>query len=208
VPVLAARVMQLVHLWVRIRSHGSDWQRGRPRTGGQRYIVAFWHRYLVLMPWIYEGGHVCCLISSSRDGERLTRVSRLLGRGIVPARGSSSRGGASGLREMVRHARAGWDLGITPDGPRGPLRVVQPGVVLAAAATGLPVVPVAWAATRCWQLRSWDRFVIPKPFARVEAVHGEPLWFGRGEDPEAARARLQAALEAVEAEAERRVGRG
>ena len=195
-----------VRATVRVEHHGDATQRQWERAG-RRFIVIFWHRHILLMPFAYGGGRVCVLISASRDGERVTRVGQLLGRGIQAARGSSSRGGAAGLRELLRRARDGWDLAFTPDGPRGPLRVVQPGAVLAAAATGLPVIPIAYAATRQWELRSWDRFVVPKPLARVAFVHGAPLVVGRDEDTEAARLRLQQALLAVEAEAERRVGR-
>jgi lysophospholipid acyltransferase (LPLAT)-like uncharacterized protein len=205
-PFLAAWLIRGVRAVVRVEHHGAEMQR-QWEASGRRFVLAFWHRHLLLMPYAYRGGRVCVLISASRDGERITRVARHLGRGIEAARGSSSRGGAAGLRELLRRARGGWDIAFTPDGPRGPLRVVQPGVVLAAAATGLPVVPIAYAATRQWELRSWDSFVVPKPGSRVAFVHGEPLAIGRDEDPEAARLRLQEALLAVEAEAERRVGR-
>ena len=206
-PWLMAGLIRLVRAWVRVERHGDALQREWERTG-RNFVIAFWHRHILLMPFAYRGRRVCVLISASRDGERITRVGRLLGRGIDAARGSSSRRGAAGLRELLRRARDGWDLAFTPDGPRGPLRVVQPGVVLAAAASGLPIVPIAYAATRQWEMRSWDRFVVPKPLARVAYVHGAPLTIGRDEDPEAARLRLQEALLAVEAEAERRVGRG
>jgi lysophospholipid acyltransferase (LPLAT)-like uncharacterized protein len=86
--------------------------------------------------------------------------------------------------------------------------VVQPGVAVAAAATGLPVIPVAYAATRQWELRSWDRFVVPQPLATVHFVHGEPLAVARDADLESTRERLQAALLAAEREAERHAGRG
>lgn len=205
-PVLAAGFMRALRATVRVEHHGDAQQRAW-ENAGRRFIVAFWHRHLLLMPWSYRGGRVCVLISASRDGERITRVASLLGMGIEAARGSSSRRGAVALRELLRRARDGWDLAFTPDGPRGPLRVVQPGVVLAAAATGLPVVPVAYAASRRWELRSWDRFVVPKPGSRVAFVYGEPVAIGRDEEVEAARLRLQQALLATEEAAERLVGR-
>jgi lysophospholipid acyltransferase (LPLAT)-like uncharacterized protein len=192
---------------LRLRHHGDAVLRGWERDG-QHFVLAFWHRHLLLMPWSYRGGRICVLISASRDGERIARVVAGLGRGIDAARGSSSRRGAAALREILRRARDGWDIGFTPDGPRGPLHVVQPGVVLAAQATGRPVLPVAWAATRQWELSSWDRFVVPKPGSRVDFAYGEPLAIGRDEDQEAARLRLQEALLATEAEAERLAGRG
>ena len=205
-PVLAWAFMRGLRATLRLEHHGDAQQRAWERAG-RHFIVAFWHRHLLLMPWSYRGGRVCVLISASRDGERIARLASLLGMGIEAARGSSSRRGAAALRELLRRARDGWDLAFTPDGPRGPLRVAQPGAVRAAATTGLPVIPVAYAAARQWELSSWDRFVVPKPGSRVVFVYGEALAIARDEDPEAARLRLQEALLATEAAAERLVGR-
>jgi lysophospholipid acyltransferase (LPLAT)-like uncharacterized protein len=203
-PVAAAGFIRLLRRSVRLIHHGAETQREWERTG-QHFLLAFWHRHLLLMPYSYRGHRVCVLISASRDGERIARtVARF---GIDAARGSSSRRGAAGLRELLRRARDGWDIAFTPDGPRGPARVVQPGVALAATATGLPVIPVAYAATRQWELRSWDRFVVPQPLSRVHFVHGEPLAVARDTALEETRRRLQEALLAVEEDAQRRAGR-
>jgi lysophospholipid acyltransferase (LPLAT)-like uncharacterized protein len=110
----------------------------------------------------------------------------------------------AGMRDLLRKAQAGYDLAFTPDGPKGPASVVQPGVILAAAATGLPVQPVALAASRCRRLRSWDRFVVPLPGARVHFVYGAPLKVARRAEPEGAAEELARRLNAAEAEAERR----
>jgi lysophospholipid acyltransferase (LPLAT)-like uncharacterized protein len=107
------------------------------------------------------------------------------------------------MRSLLRKAAEGWDIAFTPDGPRGPLREVQPGVILAAAATGLPILPVAVAATRAKLLRSWDRFVVPLPFSTVHFVYGEPLAVERRGDLTAAGLELKNRLDAVEAEAEK-----
>ena len=108
------------------------------------------------------------------------------------------------MRSLLRKAAEGWDIAFTPDGPRGPLREVQPGVILAAAATGLPIQPVALAATRKKELRSWDRLVVPMPFSTVHFVYGEPLAVERRGDLEAAGAELKRRLDAAAGEAERR----
>jgi lysophospholipid acyltransferase (LPLAT)-like uncharacterized protein len=140
-------------------------------------------------------------VSRSRDGELIARtVARL---GIDSSRGSTTRGGAAGLRELLRKAREGYDLAFTPDGPKGPVSEVQPGVILAAAATGLPIQPVALAASRARRLRSWDRFLVPLPFSTVHFVYGEPLDVARRGDPAEAAAELKRRLDAAEAEAER-----
>src|SRR5688572_6944240 len=171
--------------------------------GGERFILTFWHRHLLLMPYCYRGGKISVLVSQSRDGELIARTVARLGMGIEASRGSSSRGGVAGMRTLLRKAGEGYNLCFTPDGPRGPASEVQPGVILAAAATGFPIQPVALAATRAKRLRSWDRFLIPLPFSRVHFVYGEPLAVERRGDPESAAAELKRRLDGAEQEAER-----
>ena len=103
----------------------------------------------------------------------LARVLELFG--VLPIRGSSSRRGAAALRELVSAARTGHDLALTPDGPRGPVYVLQPGVIAAAQLTGLPIVPAAINSTWKKSLRTWDRFQIPLPFTRCDFVLGEAI---------------------------------
>jgi lysophospholipid acyltransferase (LPLAT)-like uncharacterized protein len=197
---LAAGLIRGLRASVRLRHHGDGQVREWERRG-ERFILAFWHRHLLLMPYAYRGRRISVLVSQSRDGELIARtVARL---GIDASRGSSRRGGAAGLRSLLRKAEEGYDLAFTPDGPRGPACVVQPGVILAAAATGLPVQPVAVAATRAKRLRSWDRFLVPLPLSAVHFVYGEPLRVARRADPQEAAAELQRRLNAAEAEAER-----
>jgi lysophospholipid acyltransferase (LPLAT)-like uncharacterized protein len=188
---------------VRLRHHGDtrlrDWERR-----GEHFILAFWHRHLLLMPYAYRGRKISVLVSQSKDGELIaSTVARL---GIDSTRGSSSRGGVSGMKTMLRKAADGWDIAFTPDGPRGPAREVQPGVTLTAAATGLPIQPVAIAASRAKLLRSWDRFLVPLPFSTVHIVYGEPLTVKRRSDTAEAAMELKRRLDAVEAEAERWAG--
>jgi lysophospholipid acyltransferase (LPLAT)-like uncharacterized protein len=202
---LAAGAIRLLRSSLRARHDGDATPRAWEREG-RRFILAFWHRHLLLMPYAYRGGAISVLVSRSRDGELIARTVERFG--IRTARGSSSRGGAAGLRGLLRQARAGLDIAFTPDGPRGPRGVVQPGVLLAAAATGWPIVPVAWAARPCRRLGSWDRMVVPLPGGRVRFVYGEPLWVERGGDLEPAAAALKARLDAAEETAERRVAAG
>ncbi|MGE0639108.1 MAG: lysophospholipid acyltransferase family protein [Thermoanaerobaculia bacterium] len=198
--LLLSGLIRAIAATVTIRFHDDatirQWERAR-----RPFILAFWHRHLVLMRYAYRGMRMNVLVSQSWDGEL---TSRTLGRlGIDTVRGSSSRGGANALRGAVRLAREGSDLAFTPDGPRGPLRVVQPGVVLAGMLTRLPVIPVAIGASRFRLLGSWDRMLVPLPGARVEIVYGEPLQFLQGEIVEEATARLGTSLGAVEARADR-----
>ncbi len=200
VPFLAAGFIRLLRATVRLRHHGDNGIRERERKG-ERFILAFWHRHLLLMPYAYRGSRISVLVSQSKDGELIARtVARL---GIDSSRGSSSRGGIAGMRTLLRKAAGDWDIAFTPDGPRGPLREVQPGVILAAAATGLPIQPVAIAASRARLLRSWDRFVVPLPFSTVHFVYGAPLGVPRRGDTVEAAIELKRRLDEVEAEAER-----
>lgn len=194
----AAWTIRGLRATVRLRHHGDAAVRGW-EARGDRFILAFWHRHLLLMPYAYRGRRISVLISRSRDGELIARtVARF---GIDASRGSSSRGGAAGLRELLRKSAAGYDLAFTPDGPRGPAGTVQPGVALAAAATGLPVQPVAIAASRYRRLRSWDRFLVPLPGAVVHIVYGEALTVERRADPARASAELGRRLDAAAAAA-------
>jgi lysophospholipid acyltransferase (LPLAT)-like uncharacterized protein len=205
IPWLAAGLIRTLAASVRLRHHGDAALRAR-EAAGVPFILAFWHRHLLLMPYAYRGRRISVLVSQSRDGELIARtVARL---GIDSSRGSSSRGGLAGMRTLLRKAAEGWDLAFTPDGPRGPAGQVQPGVILAAAATGLPIQPVALAASRCRRLRSWDRFVVPLPFSTVHFVYGEPLAVGRREPLDGPAAELARRLDAAQAAAERWAGRG
>lgn len=197
---VAAGFIRALRATVRLRHHGDaqirEWERR-----GDHFILAFWHRHLLLMPYSYRGRQISVLVSQSKDGELIARtVARL---GIDSSRGSSSRGAMAGMRTLLRKAAEGWDIAFTPDGPRGPLREVQPGVILAAAATGLPVQPIAIAARRAKLLRSWDRFLVPLPFSTVHIVYGEPLVVERRGDTAEAAAELKRRLDAAEAEAEK-----
>ena len=137
-------------------------------------LWAFWHNRLFVMPYVFEhffpGRPGAALTSASKDGEILAAfLNRFSVRAI---RGSSSRGGARALVEMKRAIEEGFIMGITPDGPRGPRYYLNPGVVKLAQVTGGFVLPVRIRYSRFWQLKSWDGFMIPKPFATVDVVFG------------------------------------
>jgi hypothetical protein len=162
-----------------------------------RYVHVFWHAHLLLMVYSYVGPRLAFMISQHRDGELVAKTVERFG--YVPVRGSTTRGGSSALRAMLRALWGGADIGFTPDGPRGPSRRVQPGCVAAARLAGVPVVPVALAATRAWYLRTWDRFCIPKPGARVLMAYGEPLSFAPDEPIDQGCRRLEEAMNDLEA---------
>lgn len=199
VSLVLAGVIRALAATVKLRFHNEGPIRGW-ESERHPFILAFWHRHLVLMRYAYRGSRMNVMVSQSWDGELTARTLERLG--IETTRGSTSRGGATALRETLRRGRSGSDLAFTPDGPRGPLRVVQPGVVLAATLSGFPVIPVAIAASRAKLLHSWDRMLVPLPGARVEVVYGEALLFARAAPVGPGIARLQAALAATEERAE------
>jgi lysophospholipid acyltransferase (LPLAT)-like uncharacterized protein len=135
-------------------------------------ILAFWHAWILPLAYLHRGEGIVVLTSEHGDGEYITRVIQRMG--FRTARGSSTRGGARGLRDVVRAAREGRDIGITPDGPRGPARSFKRGGLVAAKLTGARIVPMAVFAEGVHRLDSWDRFVIPRPFARIRVRYGAP----------------------------------
>jgi len=144
---------------------------------------------------------VLVLISRSRDGTLGTEVGRLLGAEV--ARGSTSRGGGPALRQLVRALAGGSTVLVIPDGPRGPAGELKPGVVALAGLAGVPVLPLAMAVDRGWRLRSWDRMVIPKPFARLRVLVGDQQRLGGLDEAgrETARRQLQGELDRLTAAA-------
>ncbi|HEY8506295.1 MAG TPA: lysophospholipid acyltransferase family protein [Gemmataceae bacterium] len=179
------------------------------RPGRRRpFIYAFWHEALLLPAYRYARPDVCVLVSTHADGELIAAACRHLG--VRAVRGSSTRGGTNALWEMIQ-AGEKYHLAVTPDGPRGPRRVVRPGLVYLAARTGLPVAPLGIAYGRAWRARSWDRFALPRPFTGAYLVSGEPVAVppeAGPEDLEPYRARVQAELDRATRVAEDWAGSG
>lgn len=145
----------------------------KARAGGQPVIYAFWHEGLLIATYAFRHRGIRVLVSQHRDGEYISRTIQRLGYATI--RGSTTRGGAQALFQMVVAGMEGHDLGITVDGPRGPRRQAQAGVLYIAMRSGLPIVPFAVACSRKLVLSSWDRFIVPLPFARSVVAFGEPL---------------------------------
>jgi lysophospholipid acyltransferase (LPLAT)-like uncharacterized protein len=138
----------------------------------KRYIYAFWHENMLLLATHYARPDVYVLISQHADGQLIAEVCRHLGFRTV--RGSTTRGGPDAVRQMLRLG-GGAHLAVTPDGPRGPRRRVQQGLVYLAARTGLPVVPVGIGYHKPWRMRSWDRLALPRPWSLGVCVGGKPV---------------------------------
>ena len=156
-------------------------------ASGQRFIMVAWHNRNIVGPMGYvahapKGRVFRPLASASRDGTLAAMTMQNLGVDCI--RGSSSRGGTQALREMLRAAKQGADLGITPDGPRGPIYEVQAGVVAAARLTGLPIIAMSYHAKRHKRLKSWDRMIVPSPFTTLAYGWDGPFTVPKGASDE------------------------
>lgn len=203
IPRVASTFMRLLHASVRVR-HAHVERIEEMNRSGRPYLLAFWHRYLLLMVFSKHRKPIIVMISQHKDGEYIAKTMERFG--VTAARGSSSRGGGAALREMVESAGRGENIAITPDGPRGPALVAQAGVVLASQRTGCPVLPVAVISDRKKVLRSWDGFEIPKPLGRVMFVYGEPIEVPRelgAEEIESWRLTIENAMRALTDDAQR-----
>jgi lysophospholipid acyltransferase (LPLAT)-like uncharacterized protein len=142
------------------------------RSAKRAFIFSLWHGQLLPLLWHHREEGVVLLISEHKDGEMVARAAESLGYALV--RGSTTRGGDRALISVIRELQAGREVAITPDGPRGPARKYAPGALIAAQRSGAVILPVVAVADKAWRLRSWDQFMIPKPFARVTVAYGDP----------------------------------
>jgi lysophospholipid acyltransferase (LPLAT)-like uncharacterized protein len=205
IPPLAYLYVGLVGSTTRVKILGGE-HRQKLRDAGQRFIYAFWHQRQVFFTWTHRGDNAAVLVSRSKDGELIAETMRLSR--IGSCRGSSTRGGAAATREMIEDVESGVDLGITPDGPKGPARSVKPGVLFLAQKLGVPILPLTNALSNRLELRkAWDRFHVPLPFGRACVVYAEPIWVRAGDDLDAKAAELKASLDAITLRADREAGR-
>ena len=170
IATFGAGIVRLIVATLRFRVRDDAGVLGGPAT--PRLIWAFWHNSLFVIPHLlnhylsHRPGSA--LTSASQDGEILAAFLERFN--VRPIRGSSSRQGAAALLEMKRLIEQGFDVAITPDGPRGPLYHLNPGVITLAQKTGALIMPIRVHYSRCWRLKTWDAFEIPKPFATVTIV--------------------------------------
>lgn len=170
-------------------------------------ILCAWHGKSFLVLKAYRNRGYWGLFSLSRDGETLSRI--YAGFGFRPIRGSSGGGGPRAAIEAIRLLRLGETVVVTPDGPKGPVRVVQGGAVLMARKSGAKLIPVGISSR--WRLlaNSWDRYLVPLPFSRIVVLHGDPIEIPAGADEAAiedVRARLERALRELDDQADRLAG--
>ena len=140
-------------------------------------VLLVWHNRILAMPAVYRRYYpkrkgLLVLTSASRDGAYLSEFVRCFGMGSV--RGSSSRRGAAALLDLIRNLEAGFDLCITPDGPRGPRYSLGPGALLLSERCQVPLLPLLVEYSAFWRFKSWDGFAVPKPFSKVRVIIGQP----------------------------------
>ena len=140
---------------------------------GENVIYSFWHGRMLTPVYTHRNKNIAIMVSRNIDGEYIAQVIRHMG--FMPVRGSTSRGAVKATKEMLELSNKPIDLAITPDGPRGPKYIVQPGVIFLAQKTGRVIIPAGISIDRYWQMPSWDEFRIPKPFSRGIIVGGSPL---------------------------------
>ena len=177
----------LLRIWERtLRYHVEDRAGivGKPVT--ENYIGALWHNRLLIFPLVlrrfFPNRLGAALISASRDGDLLTDAIRRFGYDVI--RGSSSRLGARAILQLSEELVSGHDVVITPDGPRGPVYELGPGIVFLAQKSGASVLPMNLEYSRCWRLGSWDHFIIPQPFSTVRVLISQPHHVNRTDTPE------------------------
>lgn len=183
ITAIAASVRYKIDGWDRIKKLSAD---------GKGGLILLWHGVTVLPIYYCRNMGFYSIVSVSRDGELQNKLLR--SRGFNTIRGSSARHGARALLESIRCIKSGGVMAITPDGPKGPTKKVQPGTVHLAQRSGCPVLPVGVACKPCKKLHSWDSHLVPLPFARAVISFGEPLQIGADEDGDEAAARIEAAI--------------
>ena len=198
--LLIASGFGLYRLWARtLRLQVEDPHDVVPFVKQQPVIFAIWHNRLLMLPRVFDSSFPTRqsygLISASRDGDLIAQFIEGSGYGTI--RGSSSRKGVIALRHLVETLAADGNVLVTPDGPRGPVYQVSQGIIFLAQKSGAPIVPIHMEYSRAWRLKSWDRFVVPRPFATLRAIFGAPIHIAPlegAEQFEAEQLRLQNAM--------------
>jgi lysophospholipid acyltransferase (LPLAT)-like uncharacterized protein len=164
------------------------------RAANAPVVFSLWHGQMLPLLYVHRNQGITVLISEHSDGEIIARIASRLGFGTV--RGSTSRGAARALLGLARVLEQGGQLAITPDGPRGPARSMAPGVGIVARRVGVPVIAVAASASSAWRLKTWDRFMIPRPFAKVHVAFSDAVHVAANDG--ASEERLLAAMSLAE----------
>lgn len=170
VGILGSWLIRLLAFTIRIDDEPKGFNR---KIDTIQAIYPFWHCMMLVPAYVGRNRNIQVLISQHSDGEYIAQVIKRLGFGVI--RGSTTRGGMRAIKALVDKVRKGDSVAITPDGPRGPRFVVQPGSVYLGKKTQLPIIPTVAGLSSYWELPSWDKFRIPKPFSRALMMYGDPI---------------------------------
>ncbi len=200
---LIALGFRLLQIWARTLRYEIDDRLGAVgKPVNENYIGALWHNRLLIFPFVlrrfFPNRRGAALISASRDGDLLADAIKRFDFDVV--RGSSSRLGARAILQLTDVLALGRDVVITPDGPRGPAYELGPGIIFLAQKSGAPVVPVNIEYSSYWRLKSWDRFILPRPFSKVRVIIGQSHYVRSTSTPEefeTERLRLQGVMMAL-----------
>ncbi len=177
IPLIIAWMIRIWFATCRKRTHGFENRREAEKQGAP-FIGTCWHFCVIGIFAFYKKESFVVMVSSSNDGDYLSRMVRLLGLSV--ARGSRNRRGAQAAKELLKHLGRGNNVGLVADGSQGPPRVVQPGAIFLASKTGGAILPMVWSSSSYIAFNSWDRLILPRPFSRMELFYGEPLWVPKG----------------------------
>lgn len=173
IPPLACMIMYFLYLSCKKRYHFD-----KSKVNKEPLVFVFWHGEVLMAPFAYKdyrnSKNIDLVVSGHQDGEIAARILEMFGAGTL--RGSSSRGGLSVLKNAFKSLKDGRDIGITPDGPRGPRYSIADGAVVIARKRRVPIVAVNIRASRAWRLKSWDSFAIPKPFCTLDFYYSDPFY--------------------------------
>jgi len=172
IPFVMQLIVRFIYLTSKKNFHHSD-----KINLDENYIVSFWHGDLLMQPFNYQKlkpkGIVRAMISEHRDGEAIRKTVEFLGIGSIA--GSSSKGGAKALISAIKTLKNKDDVAITPDGPRGPIYFIADGIVAISQKTGAKILPFSSKPSKYWKMKSWDKFIVPKPFGVIDFFIGDPV---------------------------------
>jgi len=173
VPSLCYWLMRIWFVTIKTTEHDRRF-REQCREHERAVILTIWHNAIFYLFYHIRHSPGVALVSSSRDGEYIARVVRKFG--FETVRGSRNRRGVPALKALIQAIKDNRNVGLVADGSQGPPLVVQAGSILLASKSGIPILPVIWSASSYWTVNSWDRTILPKPFARIDFLYGEPLY--------------------------------
>jgi lysophospholipid acyltransferase (LPLAT)-like uncharacterized protein len=173
VPKLLFWLMRLWFGTCKVTAHNEEILRS-VRGENENVLASFWHYSIIYILYYVRNYQATVMVSASRDGEYIARLAKEFGYNSV--RGSKNNKGTEALKGMLRAVKAGDNGAVVADGSQGPARVAQPGVLLVAAKTGRPIIPMVWSASKYFSINSWDKTLVPKPFAHIDIYFGEPMY--------------------------------